>query len=359
MTYREEKLKTALANAEALIDDARADSVYLGGSLTAGLGSPTSDVDVFVLTTDTEAQSGVARQFKVDTERIDLETYTVAWVDSLLDKVGQWESNRQRLRHNALNATELDFLLRLRQIQVIKNSANLDRILARLAEHDDRLRQMALSTWALSCNGWLSDFKGALLDNDGESAGLIGQSVLVCVGKAAAAAAGDLYYGLKWVHQQLHRSIGDAFPHEVFRHWQRGGWATEPATADGLDFLVFQQTVGAAAQLLGWNGPAVKEWPFWETGTGQYRRNPQYNTIHLTEGVLLNYELQRQLVVKPDVALVWALSNGRDEDEIVDAAVALGPHVCLPGEDPLGGDRARELLALLERRGLVSKDLFR
>ena len=56
---------------------------------------------------------------------------------------------------------------------------------------------------------------------------------------------------------------------------------------------------------------------------------------------------------------VLALSNGRDEDEIVEAAVRLGPKVSAEDEEPPGPERVRDILSLLHRRGLVSKDLFR
>jgi hypothetical protein len=358
-TYREEKLTKAISVAEEIAKDGYVDAMYVAGSLTAGLGSPTSDVDVFVLTAQPDGLSGSARQKRVDDLRLDTEYYAVAWVDGILQKLATWESARQRLRHNALSRDELDFLLRMRDIRIVKSSPNLERLLATLSASEDRLRQMALSTWALEDNGNLSDFHGAVQDGDAVSAGLIGQSVMICAGKAVAAAAGDLYLGSKWVHQQLRRSLGDTFPLRQFAEWQSGAWARDGSESDVRDFLFFQQTVMAAAQLLGWHGPGVAAWPFWELGKGEYRRNPQFNAIHLTEGVLLNYELQRQVVLAPDVALIWALSNGRDEDEIVDAAVRLAPLVSTGDGAPLSVQRAREVLALLHRRGLVSRELFR
>ncbi|MCX4474612.1 hypothetical protein C5N14_14645 [Micromonospora sp. MW-13] len=358
MSYREEKLAKAMSTAQEVAQETHVDSVYLAGSLTAGLGSPTSDVDVFVLSSGA-VDDGAARQRRVGDVRVDIEDYSISWVDGALRKLAGWDSSRQRLRHGALSDGELDFLIRMRDIEVVKTSPELERLLGALAAAEDRLRQMALSTWALRANGDLSDLRGAWQDGDHASAGLVGQSVMVCAGKAVSTASGDLYLGSKWVHRQLRRSLGDAFPWDQFLDWQCGAWARPGSDAAFRDFVAFQQTLMAAAQLLGWNSPAVAEWPFWELGKGPYRRNPHYNTIHLTEGVLLNNELQRQVVVKPDVALVWALSNGRDEDEIVDAAVHLSARVSTAAEEPLGAQRARDLLALLHQRGLVSRDLFR
>ncbi len=350
--YREEKLATARAGTAGLAADPEVDAVCLAGSLLSGLGSPTSDIDVYAITTTPRPPGAV--QVKSGGERLDLETFTGDWAEDALGKVASWEISRTDLRSKGLSYDDLDILIRMRDMEVVKGSPALDRIAAALRRNEDGLRRMALNWWALEANGHLSDCRGSYADGDLESAGLIGQSLLLCAGKAVAAAAGDLYIGPKWVHRQLRRSAGAQFPHEEFTRLQAGGWT---GTGDWLGFLHFTQTLMAAAQLLGWSGTAVARWPFWRTGEHGYRRDPHYNVLHLTQGVLLNYELRRQFVIKPDVALVWALCNGRTAEEIIPAAVALGGE--LDGGQPVSADRAREVLAMLAGRGLISMDRFR
>lgn len=358
MHYRDKKLSIARTAAARLADDPQVDSIYLAGSLTAGLGSPTSDLDVFaVVNSDAESQ---VRQVTTEGERMDVETYPIEWFRGVLSKVEQWSTSRGDLRSTELNKDELDVLLRLRQMETIKDSPALSEIRSRLAANDDRLRQMTLSHWALEANGQLSDFKGSCADEDFTTAALIGQSLLVSVGKALAAATGDLYYGTKWVYIQLGRALGKEFPHNRYASLQSGAWVGDDPRGGMKDFLSFFQTLSVAGQVLGWGSADVNEWPFWETGPGALRRNPQYNVIHLTEGVLLNNELRRQFVVEPQVALVWGLCNGRELDEVVNAAVTLSEH--LPDSSPvppLLAEHAQEMVSVLISRGLVSQELFR
>lgn len=354
MSYREEKLAKARAGTATLAADPEVEAVYLAGSLLSGLGSPTSDIDVYAITASggPPAGSAGAVQVKSGGERLDVETFTGAWAEGALVKVANWEISRTDLRSKGLSEDELDTLIRMRDLEVVKSSPALERIVTALSGSEDGLRRMTLAHWALLANGHLSDCRGSHADGDLESAALIGQSLMLCAGKAVAAAAGDLYLGPKWVHRQLRRCAGDRFPHEEFTRLQAGGW-----TEDWLGFLCFFQTLMAAAQLLGWRGAAVTRWPFWRTGEQGYRRDPFLNVVHLTRGVLFNDELRRQFVVKPDVALVWALCNGRTAEEIIPAAVELGG--LLDGGEPVSADRAREVIALLEKRGLISPEKFR
>ncbi|MDP5315767.1 hypothetical protein [Streptomyces poriferorum] len=358
MRYREEKLVTARAATARLADDPLMDAIYLAGSLPAGLGSPTSDVDVFaVVSSDTDIQ---VRQITEGGERLDVETYTLDWFRDAFAKVEQWAVSRQDLRSTGLTRNELDVLLRMRQMEVVKDSPNLADLRSRLAHNEDRLRQMTLNHWALEANGHLSDFKGSCEDEDFTTAALVGQTLMLCAGKSLTTAAGDPYYGTKWVHRQLERSVSKDFPHSLYTSLQTGSWADGDPREGMREFLSFLQTLSVASQLLGWDAPEVNRWPFWVTGPGPLRRNPQYNVIHLTEGVLLNNELRRQFVVKPDVALVWGLCNGREPEEVVEAAVPLHkPLSAGTDEAPLTAGRAHEIVQVLLRRGLASRELFR
>ncbi|MEU6997299.1 hypothetical protein [Nonomuraea sp. NPDC046570] len=357
MTYREEKLAVARNAVAEVLNDDELDAVYLAGSLTAGLGSPTSDVDVFAVTSGTGRTA--IRQAKVGAERLDIETYTGEWFDGALRKLAAWEATRSDLRSKRLSETELDVLIRLRQSEVVKDSPRLAAYRRLLAENEHKLRQMALSGWGIDANAQLSDFRGSFQDGDLETAALLGQYLVVCGGKAVAAAAGDLYHGRKWVYCQLRRSAGESFPYERFSYLQSGAWARDEPAAGALELLSFTQTLMVAAQVLGWAEPQVTAWPFWSTGTDGYRRNPDFNVIRLSNGVLLNNELRSQFVVQPHVALVWGLCNGRTEKEVVEAALELGRYVGGDTQVALTAERVRQIIETLDARELVSQTRFR
>jgi hypothetical protein len=351
MSYREAKLDTARRSALAITHDDDIEALYLAGSLTAGLGSPTSDVDVFAVSrTDTRP---VTRQATVGGERLDIEIYSRSWFEDVVDRAAAWTITRSDLRSKGLSPLELDVLLRLRQSEILKDSPEFQRLRARLGGLEERLRQLAVSRWGLLVNGDLSDFRGAVADRDFESAALVGQTMLVYAGKAVAAAAGDLYYGPKWVYRQLRRSLGAEFPWDRYCYLQRGSWAAEEPEAGAADVIVLTQTLNVAAQTMGWHGTNVAAWPHWLRQDGRYQRDGAFNAIHLTDGVLLNNELQAQYVVAEHVALIWGLCNGRAEKEIVDAALALLGPATPVGQQPLTAPRIQRILATLVARGLV------
>src|SRR4051794_38408927 len=110
MSYREEKLAHAMSGAQQIADEPYTDSVYLAGSLTAHLGSPTSDVDVFVLTGKADVDDRPAQQKRYGDLRLNIESYSIEWIDAALEKLSLWHSTRQNVRHNALSRAELDVL---------------------------------------------------------------------------------------------------------------------------------------------------------------------------------------------------------------------------------------------------------
>jgi hypothetical protein len=351
VSYRELKLARARAYALELGRDATVDSVYVAGSLTAGLGSSTSDIDLFTITSGSPGTP--IRQVPADGDRLDVEAYPLSWYESVLSRLGGWSISRTDLRSKALAPAELDVLLRLRQSEIVKDSPRFEALRLLLGQHEDKLRQMTLAMWALEVNGHLSDFRGSVQDEDYDSAVIIGQSLLVCAGKAVAAAAGDLYYGRKWVQCQLRRSVGPAFPRERFSSLQRGEWMQGDPIGGAAELLSFAQTLAVASQVLGWGDAGVTAWPFWRQGQGHYRRQADFNPIHLTEGVLLNDEMRRQFVVPPQVALIWGLCNGRDEEEIADAALDLESRLERQDGPPMTGRRVRRILTALQARDLL------
>lgn len=147
---------------------------------------------------------------------------------------------------------------------------------------------------------------------------------------------------------------GGSFPHEDFAHFQFGQWGSQgPLLPAGETVTTFMQTCLVAAQTLGWHSVGeISRWPHWRPEAEGPRRHPAYNVIRLSEGVELNWELKRQLIVKPDVALVWGLCNGQAEDDIVKAAVSLSD--AAPDLTDLNESRVRAVIASLEQKSLLA-----
>jgi hypothetical protein len=112
--------------------------------------------------------------------------------------------------------------------------------------------------------------------------------------------------------------------------------------------------MGAAAQLLAFNGVAPQMWPGWQRGDHGLFRSPHYLMFGLDEGFVLHRELRKQFVLRPHMALVWAMCDGVEAAEVAGRAARLcGPIV---GED-LTTERASRVLEKLVARGLVTNHL--
>ena len=101
----------------------------------------------------------------------------------------------------------------------------------------------------------------------------------------------------------------------------------------------------------------VGAWPSWTHGDAAEGvwRHPAYGVLRLDDGgILLHWELHRQLVLKEPAAIVWALCNGGSIDDVVDQVKALGGPV--ESVRPLTAERVRAIVRSLEERGLVSHE---
>lgn len=346
----ETKVAYAREVAERLIAaDTRLDAAYIAGSTTVGLGNSTSDVDVFLLTPDDMAGPG-SRQVVVGRARIDVESVPYLRLEELVGRLTGWQVTRRSLTRFASEA-ELDMLIRLRYAQVVVGSPRLSALRCRLTERTADIRKLAIIRWAVEANSTVEDCEGMYLAGDLDSAVLLAQAIVTSAGKAIATAMDDLYLGRKWVVQQLRRSTDGWFPRGQFLQLQRGDWADVDAEAGYRRVIGFTQTCLIAAQTVGWDGAGVASWPQWWPGDGPLQRSPAYVPIRLSDGVLLNHELRHQVVVKPDIALVWGLCNGVHREEVIRQALRLREAV--PSFAALDEARCRTALGMLCDRGLV------
>src|SRR6266536_381976 len=287
------KLNDARTLALSLGDQPAVLATYVSGSLTAGLGNTTSDADVFAVVGDEADLPASPPQYLAESGRIDVEYV----------RTGDLRA-RFHYRLDAAPGPELAELA------------------ARLSGLQSRLRQALISHWSRVVSDALEDLRGALLDDDPDTAVVVGQKLLLGAAKALAAGCGDYYVGAKWAFRQVRRSA-PGFPLDRLRLAQRGGWAdtAAPAASAGDGAIRLAQAMLAAAELLGWDEPLADRWPWPEPANGRegreaaadgpvLRRQTDCLPFRLDRGVLLNRELVRQHVVQTGIAAVWALCDG-------------------------------------------------
>jgi hypothetical protein len=344
------KLDKARQVARSLAQEYPIDCIYLGGSLTAQLGNATSDADLFAILAPGVQAREIPQQLQVGGDRVDVEWHPFERPRMVLEEILALDIRRDSLPQLWRLDDQLDFLCRLMTGEVVVGSAALDSVRTAIDEHEAALRRVLASRWGLEINTHLEDFIGACLEGDLDTALYVGQSMMTAAGKAVAAAYRDYYFGRKWVYRQLDRVAGKDFPLETFRRFQTGAWA-ENGAAGAEELIGFAQTMGAVAQVVALNGSPASDWTHWQRGHGGLFRSPHFLMIGLSDGMVLHRELRKQVVIRPHVALVWALCNGVDAAEVTRRAAELAP--ALIGVD-LTSEQAGQIVAKLTSRDLVS-----
>lgn len=354
----EQKLAAARTVGQALADgETGVDSVYIGGSLTAGLGNATSDADLFVLVGDSSAVDARPTQYGVDGHRVDVERRPVVEAETMVARLADVELRRDDLTVLHDLPGILDFVCRLRACEVVVDSERLRELRRQIEVSLPSIRRTAVNCAAAAVNGHLEDFVGAAAEGDLDTAALVGQSLVAHAGKAVTWAAGDLYASPKWVYKQLARSGMTGFPLDLFAHYQRGAWIASGRSA-AEELILFVQSCVAVAQLLDDAGAPLDSWPGWQQRASAegWWRSTGFTVMRTVDGVLLHWELGRQVVLKEQPSFVWALCDGRSTDEIVDAVRLLGEHVPALRAVPRG--RVEAVLAALRDRELVGTAPF-
>lgn len=309
-----ERLDTANGVAARLLEDGEASGVIIAGSLPAGLGNSTSDIDLFAFADGTENST---QQVRIDNARVDIEWYDESTVlrdfRALLSTSLNWKGIISLWPQD----DTIDLAFRI-HTGIVKADSKL--LIDREVQNNiDRLRQIALSKWALIVNTHLSDYLGVQRKGDLRSTALVGQTLLASAGKAVTSAAGDYYYGRKWVYAQLGRSALPLFDGEGFWSAQSGAWASQ-TNVDVDAPLRLAQSLVSGALLCGWDDTGMSVWPSAKVDTVGPLRSPDWSFFRTDSGFLLHKELRGNLALGQVPALIWALSEGGDETVVAKSA---------------------------------------
>jgi len=337
--------------ASRLVASTNADAAFLAGSSVVGLGSATSDIDIYLVGSP---EGEKRQQMFADTIRVDVQHLSLNTLDSLVDKV-LGTGLRSDGKGEILSEREIALTVRLRTGDIVTDPGALAALRQRLDEHPLRLSRLVMNNWLFAAFFAVEDCLGlSQSDNplDLDAAVLAGRRALVCAGKALAAAGGDLYFGEKWVWRQLARTGPAGFPIEGFRRLLRD----DPLAADpqaGLTALTtFAQTCLIATATLGWQGVDISRWPVWLEGSGPLSRSPVFFPHAYDDMVTLVQPGGRHYRLPPDAALVWGLSHGCSARTVTESALRLSGQT--PPFARLTGERCRHIMTELREAGLLA-----
>lgn len=313
-------------------------SAFVAGSLTAGLGNHTSDVDVYLVGPEVarRREQVFAGPVRIDVHGVPLRR--------LADSVHAVAAATLRSDDGADVVAERDVTAALHlhsaELVVAGGVAELRRV---LRAHEDTLRKLLLTRW-LNLGHYGQEDLAGLIDapEDADAAVLGARLLLRTAGKAVAAACNDLFPGEKWVWRQLDRSAPAGFPHAHFRRLLRADpTAPGPAAVRLADLRRFAQTCLSVAATLGWHGVPLAHWPRWVGGDGPLRRSPELSVRAYEDGVVLAAPDSRRIRLSHQAALVWALCDGSDGPTLRRDVARLRRG--FPGPVPLSPERAAVL----------------
>lgn len=343
---------------EQMVDDARHAArrlaqtwelrhVYLGGALLAGLGSPMSDIDVFVVVeADDGVPPGLSGQHEHEGNRVDVEILTFAELDALAADL-----TRNTVRPDDLGqlirlpSSRFDVAMRLLTGELVVDvDERLAGLRGRLLDEQDTVKRLLVARHALDAGNALEDADGFCAIGQFEAARHQAFLAVLAAAEGYLTTHGDWYVGPKWVWSRWDRTLPGrgAGVREVLR----GSTRTGPP--DGKAVAVLR---AAAQDLLVWAISGREYDVRLAPAPGTYAREP-FLPIPLADGFVLGAR-SRGFELTAAGVLLWGVSHGRTADEAVDAFFG-----CLPDVSgrPARADVERLWGRLNEKRAIVPHD---
>lgn len=341
------KLAAARSVAEQFAERADVDSVYIAGSLLAGLGTSTSDVDLFVVLADTDIErSPVPEQLTAaDGGRVDVELYTVSEIRNIVDAVAEYRVTNDDIAQLLLGEKVLDKAIRLYLRADVKVGAALEDARTRLDADD--LRRICIANDAWEDRNVKEDIDGLVADGYLDDAMMRSADLLVFAANAFAAGCGELYRGKKWLLAKLRRGATE----EQYRV-VRDALFPDPGTPS-WDVVAHRVRVAhhclSAALIDGWDAPAAAQWPQWADTPGP---RPNWDRLPWRQGTLLfdAGDGTFGLSIHERGQRVLRLYHGRPRDEVIDRFFQAEPD---PAAAP-SADDVVQYIAFLEDKGLLA-----
>lgn len=306
------KIEAARGVAEQYRERGGLVGAYVSGSLLAGLGSATSDVDLFLVLRDDVAEAASPQQLVGDV-RVDVEMRSLDFMERLTRDVGTFRAALDDIDQIVEVAGKLDDAVRFLLGRDVIAAPEIDRLRRGLSR--DELRRLLIGSYCHDCLNQLQDLVGLLADGDRRSSIHVSRTLLVTALQAFLAGCGELYIGEKWTWRKLARiAVPEA---RVDGLWGMvAGEPDGPAVAPSRIRLA--QALVAAAQLDGWEAAGAAGWTAWGTGATGLHRALEWLPVRVRDGALMASTGYRKVRLGVDGIRLWALADGRPEAEVVD-----------------------------------------
>lgn len=308
------------------LDIIRADGVpaiaaYVSGSQFAGLGSPTSDVDLFVVLEQGPVPD--TRQVVVGADRVDVEFLPVAQLDALVQRAWDPAPASDEPVVAGDGAKWFDPAVRFLIGTDVMGTDLLRERRDALAAHLPSIRRSLLQWTTAAMLQIAEDHAGFRATDDRYGMLHCSQRVLISALDMLAQAAGDLYRNDKWVPPRLLRRTDDSGAASCLLDL-----ALAPHETPAIGLIEARMLTAQRATAMGW----VQGWQGVRTATvpGIVGREaprgpimaPDLIPIRFGDQVILSNALDatRSIAVSVQGMCLWASCVGQPRQETVHAA---------------------------------------
>lgn len=303
----EDQVGRARVAAKAAIEDLPGSMAFLGGSPLAGLGTPRSDVDIFIVGDEKlNTRQIISGDVRLDIEFIQYENFkaTISNFSTFRvthDDIGQLQEAQY---------STLDCVVRFMLGEILlDDDGRLFRLMSQAYGSVDAIEKLAVARHAVFVGNRTEDAQGALEVGDLLGAQYLGREAMLCAAEAFLTTCGDPYFGPKWVWTRWARTVGD----DIGMHASRviADAAVPPSTSLSLSQdLLIQAITGVSYDTVA-------------AENGSPRRAEFVVPHNVAGGVLLAMPSGAQARVSIQGAALWGLAHGRDPADAVDLGVSL------------------------------------
>ncbi|MEU1880044.1 nucleotidyltransferase domain-containing protein [Streptosporangium sp. NPDC020072] len=300
--------------------------IYTGGAPLAGLGSPFSDIDIFVVLNDD--QSRLDEQLDFEGERLDVEHITLKNLSTAIDECSEFRFSRDDRRQMAFaSRARLDHLTRFALGEILADDHVLETLQRQLGRAVDEFTKLLVARHCVDGANLAEDIAGALANGDASSADYLAREQLYRSAEAYLCSKGDRYIGTKWLWARWERTVGDDLGAEV-----RSSIHREPGEPSGLDRTRrLAQDLAVMASTGHDYHPTAKPHP------GTWARRADTVVVPTREGALLLTPGRDDVAVSWQGALLWGLAHGRTMEQ---TTALMGEALLKAGESATGEEIA-------------------
>jgi hypothetical protein len=282
-------------------------NVYLGGALFAGLGSPKSDTDLFVVVDDDSRLE--TEQVYRSGLRIDVEYISWGRLERLVGLVERYDIRADDMTQlTEASRSAMDFLTRFKLSEIVSDQGGrLGALRGRLSSATTRYVDVVMARHAMDVSNFAEDVQGALLQNDLQCADYQARESLYVSAEALLASLGDCYVNTKWLWSKWKRTVGDVLgesttrivsdPHDenVAVAISRSRWLSQDLLVMALGQVIYEPQLHAPCP-----GDAV--------------RDPHVSLIRTVGGFLVLRDVEEGVELSLQGALLWGVSHGKPRD---------------------------------------------